>query len=136
MLRQAAPDDIPAIHALMESTPGFWQPHWSGQTLAQAIKAAEGLAFVWEADAEILGFVCAHDAGFRVYVSALIVAERVHHQGIGALLLQRIELEATQRGRTILIVDAWHESVPFYRSLGWEPPDAVLLRKRIERDIG
>ncbi len=117
----------------MESVPGFWQPRWSDHTLIKAIDPADGLAFIWEKDSEILGFVCAHDVGFRAYLSELVVAEPARNQGVGRQLVRKIESELAERGQAVLIADVWHEAVPFYRSLGWEPPDAVLLRKKIDR---
>jgi hypothetical protein len=35
-LRPARAADVPAIRALMESVPGFWQPHWSERTVGLA----------------------------------------------------------------------------------------------------
>jgi predicted N-acetyltransferase YhbS len=133
MIRQATANDIPAIRSLMESVPEFWQLNWSNDTLAKAISSARGLAFVWEMSSHVLGFVCAHDVGFRGYLSELVVAEHARNQGIGEQLVQTVELELSQRGHSVLIADVWHAAVPFYRALGWEPPDAVLLRRKIER---
>lgn len=132
MIRQATAGDVPAIRLLIESVPGFWQPQWSNHTLIRAISSADGLAFIWEKDSETLGFVCAHDVGFRAYLSELVVAERARHQGVGRRLIRKVESELARRGQTILIADVWREAIPFYRSLGWEPPDVVLLRKKIE----
>jgi len=65
MLRHATTSDVPSIRTLMETVPGFWQPWWSDKTIDNAIRSAEGLTFVWEEEFQILGFVCAHDLGFR-----------------------------------------------------------------------
>lgn len=116
----------------MESVPEFWRPDWSNDTLASAISSARGLAFVWEESSNILGFVCAHDVGFRSYLSELVVAGHARNQGIGGQLVRTVEQELSQRGRSVLIADVWHAAVPFYRALGWERPDAVLLRRKIE----
>jgi hypothetical protein len=59
----------------MEAEPGFWQRDWSDATLLRGIETAGDLALVWEEDATIAGFVCAHDLGFRAYLSELIVAQ-------------------------------------------------------------
>jgi hypothetical protein len=58
---------------VMESVPGFWQPWWSDKTIDEAIRSSERLAFVWEGNHQILAFVCAHDLGFRAYLSELVV---------------------------------------------------------------
>lgn len=94
----------------MEAEPGFWQP------------------------TSVAGFACAHDLGFRAYLSELIVARGARGRGIGKSLVERIQAELARRGHRILIADVWHEAEPFYRSLGWEPPDAVLLRRKLGRD--
>jgi 3-oxoacyl-[acyl-carrier protein] reductase len=75
--------------------------------------------------------VCAHDLGFRAYLSELIVAQGARGQGIGRNLVERIQAELARRGRRILIADVWHDAEPFYHSLGWEPPDVVLLRRKL-----
>ncbi len=51
---------------------------------------------------------------------------------IGKGLVERVQTELARRGCGILIVDVWHAAEPFYRSLGWEPPDVVLLRRTLD----
>ena len=129
MIRPATFDDATEIRSLMESVPQFWQPRWTNKTIALAI--AGELAFVWVQDLQILGYVCAHDLGFRAYLSELVVAPQVRNRGIGRALVQRVEQELAERSQTILIADVWRDAIPFYQTLGWEPPEAVLLRKRL-----
>ena len=132
MLRNARASDVPSIRTLMESVPGFWQPWWSDKTIDEAIRSSERLAFVWEGNHQILGFVCAHDLGFRAYLSELVVDAGIRHQGIGSRLVLAVEEALRDRGQRILIADVWHDAESFYRSLGWEPPDAILLRQRLQ----
>ncbi len=129
MLRDAIITDIPNIRALMQSVPGFWQPFWSEETIADAIRSANGLALVWEDRSQILGFACAHDLGFRGYLGELLVDVRVRRRGIGTQLVRALEEVLRSRGRRVLVADVWQDAEPFYRSLGWLPPDAVLLRQ-------
>ena len=136
MIRPARRDDLSAIRRLMEAEPGFWQAGWSDATLARAIESAGDLALVWEDNRSIAGFVCAHDLGFRAYLSELIVAPEARGQAIGKLLVEHVQAELIRRGRRILIADVWRSAEPFYRSLGWEPPDVVLLRRTLGRDAG
>ena len=132
MVRDASVEDISNIRSLMLVEPGFWQPWWSDSTVADAIRSANGLAFVWEENSEILGFVCAHDLGFRAYLSELVVGSRARHRGIGTCLVQAVERALLRKGRRVLIADIWRDAEPFYRSLGWEPPDALLLRQLLK----
>jgi ribosomal protein S18 acetylase RimI-like enzyme len=132
MIREAVASDILGIRALMQTVPGFWQQGWSNTTIATAINSARGLAFVWEDNSVILGFVCAHDLGFRAYLSELVVDNSGRRQGIATRLVRAVEEVLTGRGQQILIADFWREAEPFYRSLGWESPNAVLLRQRLK----
>lgn len=116
----------------MKTAPGFWQDWWSDNTIAVAIRSACGLAFVWEDKARMVGFVCAHDLGFRAYLSELIVDGSVRHQGIGTQLVQAVERALRDGQQRVLIADVWRDAERFYGSLGWEPPDAVLLRHRLD----
>jgi predicted N-acetyltransferase YhbS len=131
MIREAIASDILGIRALMQSVPGFWQQRWSETTIAKAIESAQGLTFIWEEDSLILGFVCAHDLGFRAYLSELVVDNSVRLQGIATQLVRAVEEALAGRGQQILIADVWREAEGFYRLLGWEAPDAVLLRRRL-----
>jgi ribosomal protein S18 acetylase RimI-like enzyme len=132
MIREAIASDVPSIRALMQSVPGFWQPWWSEDAPEKALLSANGLAFVLEDNSIILGFACAHDLGFRAYLSELVVANQARHRGIGTRLLQAVEVALRNRNQRVLIADVWHNAESFYRSLGWEPPNAVLLRQRLD----
>lgn len=115
----------------MKSVPGFWHRCWRDDALERAIQAAAGLAYVCDRGGRIVGFACAHDVGFLGYLSALIVAEEARGEGVGKQLVQRAEGELAARGCAVLISDVWKEAEAFYRTLGWTPPDAVLLRRRL-----
>jgi ribosomal protein S18 acetylase RimI-like enzyme len=115
----------------MKSVPGFWQDTWDDATVVQGIRVSDGLAFVWAQDDEVIGFICAHDVGFRGYISELVIAEKARGLGIGTQLVQQVEQELVRRGRTMLIADVWHGAESFYRALGFGEPDVVLLRKHL-----
>jgi len=119
----------------MRSEPGFWQDSWREDVLDRALAAAHGLTFVWEERTQILGFVCAHDVGFRGYLSALIVAASSRSRGIGKRLVEHVERELQSRNCAVLISDVWPDAETFYRSLGWSEPDAVLLRKNLAAKV-
>jgi hypothetical protein len=62
----------------MQTVPGFWQEWWSENTVAEAMRSTNGLAFGWEGNSQILGFVCTHDMAFRGYLSELVVSTDTH----------------------------------------------------------
>lgn len=128
MIREATLRDVASIRSLMKSVPGFWQESWRDDVLERGIDAAQGLAFVWEEGAEIFGFVCAHDLGFRGYLSELVVAEQPRRRGIGRHLIETVRKKLAECGCAIVIADVFQDAVHFYRAFGWEPPAATLLR--------
>ena len=131
MIRNANNNDIPAIRKLMQSEPDFWDDSRRDNALDIGIESSRDLSFVWVENDKILGFVSAHDMGFRAYLSELIVSSEYRKSGIGKALLQEIEKTLIQKGCKVLIADVWKDSVEFYRSLGFSEPDVKLLRKRL-----
>lgn len=131
MIKQATAAHVPAIRSLMQSVPGFWNASWRPDVIEQGIEAARGLAFVYEDNSGVVGFVCVHDLGFRAYLSELVVAKGARSQGIGTQLVRHVEAELVARGCAVLIADVWRDAERFYRALGWEPPPVVLLRKKL-----
>ena len=131
MIRKATSDDISAIRSLMKSVQGFWQKSWREDVLERGIDSANGLAFVWEQKCEILGFICAHDLGFRGYISELVVAEKARKKGIGKKLVESVHDKFIERGCSVVIADVWRDAESFYRKLGWDSPDVILLAKRL-----
>jgi len=119
----------------MRSTPGFWNKKWKNGVIERPMDAANGLSFVWEEnDDKVLGFICAHDLGFRAYLSELIVAEEARGKNIGKQLLEKVEKELLLRNCELIISDVWKDAVEFYNKLGWLSPDVVLLRKNIKKN--
>ena len=131
MIKQATSQHVLAICSLIQSVSGFWDDSWRLDVIERGIEAARGLAFVYEENSSVIGFVCAHDLGFRAYLSELVVAGGARSQGIGTQLVRRVEAELVARGCAVLIADVWRDAERFYRALGWEPPPVVLLRKKL-----
>jgi predicted N-acetyltransferase YhbS len=131
MIREATQNDISAIRALMKDEPSFWQEEWRSDVLERGLDAASGLAFVYVAGEDIIGFVSGHDLGFRAYLSELVVAKTHKGEGVGRQLVAHLESALVARGCTILIADVWKDARGFYESLGWSAPDVILLRKRL-----
>ncbi|MBI4765049.1 MAG: GNAT family N-acetyltransferase, partial [Deltaproteobacteria bacterium] len=82
---------------------------------------------------QVLGFVCAHDLGFRAYLSELIVKSSERSHGVGTKLIERVQKELAVLGCAVLISDVWHDAEEFYKSLGWSEPDVKLLRSFIAK---
>src|SRR5262245_1040908 len=115
----------------MESVPGFWDDSWRADALERAVASPETIALVHHESQVIDGFACAHDVGFRAYLSELVVAPASRGRGIGARLLAELERKLSARGCAVVIADVWRDAEEFYRSQGWTPPAAILLRKRL-----
>ena len=131
MVRKTRINDLEQIKILMQSIPGFWDKNWRPDVLTLAVKTAKDLSFVYEQDRRILGFVCAHDLGFRAYLSELVVSPTIQRKGIGRILVDRVEKELQKRGCRVLIADVWQEAESFYHKLGWSRPKVILLRKKL-----
>jgi ribosomal protein S18 acetylase RimI-like enzyme len=116
----------------MKSVPGFWDETWRRDALERALGSSETVALVHYTNGEIDGFACAHDVGFRAYLSELIVATASQGRGVGSRLVSEIEKRLADRGCAVVISDVWQDAVGFYRSRGWAPPPVVLLRKRLD----
>jgi len=130
VIRHAGPKDVSAIQQLLRSLPRVWQDSWREDVIERAVDSARDLAFVAEEHGKIVGFACAHDTGFRAYLSELAVADSHHRKGIGTELVRQIEAELAARGCAVLIADVCPPAEPFYRELWWRPPQATLLGRR------
>jgi GNAT superfamily N-acetyltransferase len=115
----------------MKSVAGFWDEAWRPDVLERALGSSETTALVHVENEAIDGFACAHDLGFRGYVSELIVSPTSQGHGVGSRLLSEIERRLADRGCLVVIADVWRDAEGFYRSHGWTPPAVVLLRKRL-----
>lgn len=131
MIRKTKASDSGKIEILMKSVEGFWDNSWRKDVIKLGIKTSNGLSFVYEENNDILGFICAHDVGFRGYLSELIVSPKIQNMGVGKKLLQRVESELRKGGCKVLISDVWKNSKRFYKNLGWSKPSVILLRKKL-----
>jgi len=132
MIRAARSSDIPHIRNLLQSVPWMWNESWPPNVLDRVLFSADAIAVVHDAGEAIDGFACAHDLGFRAYLSELVVAPDAQGRGLGSKLLREIERQLADRGCTVVIADVWRDAERFYRANGWDPPSVVLLRKRLE----
>lgn len=131
MIRKAKESNVKEIESLMKSVDGFWDESWRKDVVRRGIIASNGLSFIYEKKGEVLGFACAHDVGFRGYLSELIVSPKMQGKGIGRKLLRMVESKLQERGCKVLISDVWKNSEMFYKKLGWSRPGVTLLRKKL-----
>jgi len=132
MIRSAKSSDEAEIKTLLVSTPSVWQDRWRDNTISVAIESAGELALVALKNDKIVGFSCAHDTGFRAYLSKMVVAESEQGKGIGSMLLKKTEEMLTGRGCRLIIADAYPPAENFYKKLGWSNPSSVLISKLID----
>jgi ribosomal protein S18 acetylase RimI-like enzyme len=131
MIRLAKLEDIKNIESLIRSVEGCWDNSWRENAIELGINSSNGLSFVYEKDENIVGFICAHDIGFRGYISELIVSSDTQKQGIGKELLKKVEEELQKRGCKTIIADVRKCAEGFYEKAGWSKPDVTLLRKKL-----
>ena len=131
MIRKMKKEDLPYVKSLMQSIPNFWHEIWSDETLERAFSTAKELAFVYELDRQIVACIFCYDFGFRAYLGEFAVSKKMQRRGIGKKLLQHVEHILKKRGCELMISDVWKSAEPFYRKLGWEEPQVVLLRKSL-----
>jgi GNAT superfamily N-acetyltransferase len=131
VIRLASMSDVAGIRALMKSVTGFWDETWRADVLERALASSEAIALVHHEGQMIDGFACAHDAGFRAYLSELVVSPTSQGRGVGTRLLSELERRLADRGCSVVIADVWRDAEDFYRLHGWTTPAVVLLRKRL-----
>jgi ribosomal protein S18 acetylase RimI-like enzyme len=133
-IRAAQSGDVPAIEQLLRSVPGVWQSIWRDDVVERALRAADGLAYV-ATEHDLIGFGCAHDLGFRGYVSELVVAESWQRRGVGSALLSALQRGIAARGCRLVVADIFPPAGSFYRAHGWDEPHAVLLRRELGSNV-
>jgi hypothetical protein len=69
VIRLASTSDVAGIRALLKSVPGFWDETWRADVLERALASSETVALVHHENQVLVGFACAHDVGFRAYLS-------------------------------------------------------------------
>lgn len=134
MIRRMKKGDLPSVKSLMQSIPNFWHKAWDDKILERALSASGDLGLVYEVTGRVVAFAFCYDLGFRAYLGEFAVAEDTRRRGIGKELLSHAEAILKERGCELVISDVWKSAEPFYRKLGWQPPHAVLLRKRLIGD--
>ncbi len=97
MIRAASENDLRGIRELVKRVPEFWYLKWHPEAWKRAMRASNGLAFVWDEAGDLLGFVCAHDVGRLGYLCTLVVANACD-KNIGQELIRCVKGELAARG--------------------------------------
>jgi GNAT superfamily N-acetyltransferase len=106
---------------------------------------SHGVFVARETDGVVLGYVAVHWVPYLIhngpdgYISELFIRVSARGEGIGARLLERVEVEAKKRGctRLMLLNMRQRESYQrgFYSKHGWEErPQAATFMKKIGND--
>jgi GNAT superfamily N-acetyltransferase len=130
-IRVARSEDVPAIQRLLKSIPGVWQNDWRANAVSVAVSSGAELALLAVENGSVVGFCCGHDVEFRGYLSEMAVAPDRQRQGIGAAFLQHLETVLRAQGCALLVANIYPPAEGFYRTLGWQEPNAILLRRRV-----
>jgi GNAT superfamily N-acetyltransferase len=103
-------------------TDAYWQNQLAG------FAGGDRIWLVAEREGRIVGMVMCVFAPqpnqpFRAEISKMLVHSSQRNKGIGAALMRRIEAEALQIGKVLLVLDTVANSAGdrLYRRMGWQP---------------
>ncbi len=69
--------------------------------------------------------------GDHLHIDDLVVDQNFRRRGVGTTMLTYIERWGLERNRPAIFLDSRPEVINFYKSLGYEPHSATLMRKRV-----
>ena len=136
-LREFTWEDWPGVLALWRSAgPGI---HLGRSDAPEEVRKKwqhdPDLFLIAESDGQPVGAVMGGFDGRRGIVYHLAVSPAHRRQGIGRLLMIELERRMAARGCVksyLLAIPENHEAVAFYRRLGWQVMDMVLMGKEFE----
>lgn len=130
-VRFAQVEDVGGVENLLRSLPGVWQDTWRPDCILRGIHNSGGLAFLAEFGGQIIGFISAHDVGFRAYISEFAIAEEWQGKGVGTLLLTHVENQLSANNCALVIADVFPPAEGFYLKRQWGHPKAILMSRRL-----
>lgn len=135
-LREFVWDDLRRVLALWKTAgPGIHLgPSDSPDELRKKWIQDPDLFLVAEAGGDLIAAVLGGFDGRRGIVYHLAVAEPWRRRGIGRRMMDELEQRLRARGclkSYLLATPENHEAVAFYRGLGWEVMDMVLMGKEL-----
>jgi acetyltransferase len=105
--------------------PALAEAYW--RDVAGTVAAGSRILLAAREAGEVVGSVqldlsAKQNGRHRAEVQKLLVLARCRRRGIARDLMQEIEAQARQAGRTLLVLDteSGSDAVPFYESQGWE----------------
>ncbi|MHC8943451.1 GNAT family acetyltransferase [Advenella incenata] len=135
--RQFHPDDTEQTVALWQAC-GLTRP-WNDphKDIERKLQQEPELFIVAEQDGLLLGSVMAGYDGHRGWIYYLSVLPQYQSQGLGKELVQQAEQRLRSKGcpKIQLMIRLDNSSVQdFYRALGYEQAEVVVLGKRLIED--
>ncbi|RZT93011.1 ribosomal protein S18 acetylase RimI-like enzyme [Advenella incenata] len=135
--RQFHPDDTEQTVALWQAC-GLTRP-WNDphKDIERKLQQEPELFIVAERDGLLLGSVMAGYDGHRGWIYYLSVLPQYQSQGLGKKLVQQAEQRLRSKGcpKIQLMIRLDNSSVQdFYRALGYEQAEVVVLGKRLIED--
>lgn len=100
-IRVAVPDDIAAILAIEQASPGA--AHWTGDQYERRIRA--GFIIVAEREGTIRGFLCFHAVAGDWEIENVVVTPESRRGGIGAALMELLIKQWEAAGGTALLLE-------------------------------
>ncbi|MGH8814542.1 MAG: GNAT family acetyltransferase [Advenella sp.] len=135
--RQFHPDDTEQVVALWQAC-GLTRP-WNDphKDIERKLQQEPELFIVAEHDGQLLGSVMAGYDGHRGWIYYLSVLPQYQSQGLGKSLVQQAEQRLRSKGCPKIQLMIRHDNSgvqDFYRTLGYEQAEVVVLGKRLIED--
>lgn len=136
--RQFHPDDTEPTVALWQAC-GLTRP-WNDphKDIERKLQQEPELFIVAEHDGLLLGSVMAGYDGHRGWIYYLSVLPQYQSQGLGKKLVQQAEQKLRSKGCPKIQLMIRHDNgsvQDFYRALGYEQAEVVVLGKRLIEDV-
>ncbi len=125
MIRAATEHDLLEIRELVKLTSAFWHTEWRPEAWRRAMRASNGLSFVWDEAGDLLGFVCVHDIGQLGYLCTLVAVESARDKNIGKELIRRVQGELAAQGYATIL----SEFIGFRQARERAAFDLILLQR-------
>ncbi|AFK63192.1 spermidine N1-acetyltransferase [Advenella kashmirensis WT001] len=136
--RQFHPDDTEATVALWQAC-GLTRP-WNDphKDIERKLQQEPELFIVAEHNGQLLGSVMAGYDGHRGWIYYLSVLPQYQSQGLGKSLVLQAEQRLRSKGCPKIQLMIRHDNSgvqDFYRTLGYESAEVVVLGKRLIEDV-